>query len=83
MTKNKTFIIQAQRLYRVNFEYEAKSIQEIENMINWNTGLEKEDVTDEMCEDLWDVLSEKELEEMDVDTIEYEIYEKGKETRTR
>ena len=71
MAKNKTFAIQAQRVYRSDFEYKASSIEEIENMINWNT----DRVTQEMCEDLWDVLSEIEMSNMDCDTIEYEITE--------
>jgi hypothetical protein len=81
MAKNKTFTIQVQRVYKADFEYEAKSIDEIENMINWNL---REDemysVTPDMCADLWDTLGERELEQMDVDTIDYKIYEKGNET---
>jgi len=80
-------MIQVQRLYKADFEYEAKSIDEIENMINWNLGGDTMySVTPEMCENLWDTLAERELEQMDVDTTDYKIYEKGKETpwkRTR
>ena len=81
MKQMKTFSIQVQRVYKADFEYKAKSIDEIENMINWNLGGDAMySVTPEMCENLWDTLAERELEQMDVDTIDYKIYEKGKET---
>ena len=47
-------------------------------MINWNTGAES-DVTDEMCNDFWEELDRQESEQMDVDIVNYKIWEDGKE----
>jgi len=75
----KKFKIEMIRTYSCHYEYEAHSKKEIENMINWNTNIH---ITNEMCEDFWDTLAEKELEQMDVDTnitmYDCKIYEKGK-----
>tara|TARA_R100000458_G_C8112320_1_gene134594 strand:- start:169 stop:420 length:252 start_codon:yes stop_codon:yes gene_type:complete len=76
MTKKK-FKIEIHRMYKCCFEYESKDIQEIEDMINWDIN---DNVTDEMCDDFWEELGRQELEQMDVDTTDYKIYEKEKET---
>jgi hypothetical protein len=74
MTKKK-FKIEIHRTYKCYYEYEANSEQEIEDMINWNTS----NVTDAMCDDFWEELAHQELKQMDVDMVDYKIYEKGKE----
>ena len=64
----KKFQIEIHRTYKCYFTYKAHSKQEIEDMINWDTG---PNVTDKMCTDFWDDLSyhesKQELQQMDID----------------
>lgn len=72
----KTFKLDIHRVYKCEYEYEAESVEQIEEMINWG---KNKGVTEEMCEEFWEKLGEQELEQMNVDTTDYKIYEKGKE----
>tara|TARA_R100001594_G_scaffold45372_1_gene78185 strand:- start:13030 stop:13290 length:261 start_codon:yes stop_codon:yes gene_type:complete len=74
----KKFRVEIHRTYKCYYDYDANFIHEIENMINWNTGAES-DVTDEMCNDFWEELDRQESEQMDVDIVNYKIWEDGKE----
>tara|TARA_A100000172_G_scaffold80541_2_gene70401 strand:- start:178 stop:426 length:249 start_codon:yes stop_codon:yes gene_type:complete len=72
----KTFKLHIKRVYDCEFEYEATDAQEIEDMINWDVN---DNVTHAMCDDFWTELAYQELEQMNVDTTDYKVYEKGKE----
>ena len=74
--KNKKFYVIIERRYVSEFNYEAESAKEIEDMINWTT--DELGPTKEMCNDFWDQLGEQELEQMNVDLMEYKITEIGK-----
>ena len=74
--KNKKFEVIIERRYVAEFDYEAGSVRELEDMINWTTG--ELGPTEKMCSDFWDQLGESELEQMNVDLIEYKITEIGK-----